>query len=86
MNKKVPLRMCVVCKNSKPKKECIRVVKTDNDEYVIDLTGKINGRGAYVCKSEECINKCIKTHAFNRSFKHNVGDDIYSNIKETTIE
>ena len=85
MNKKVPLRMCVVCKQSKPKKDCIRVVK-NNDGYVVDATGKINGRGAYVCKDGACIDKCIKTHAFNRSFKHNIGEDIYINIKETTVE
>ena len=85
MNKKVPLRMCVVCKNSKPKKDCIRVVKTDTG-YVVDATGKLNGRGAYVCKDSACIEKCLKTHAFNRSFKHNIGEDVYINIKETNIE
>jgi len=85
MNKKIPLRMCVVCRQMKPKSDCIRVVKVD-DNYIIDSTGKANGRGAYVCKDKVCLDKCLKTRAFNRSFKHNVGDDIYTTIKESSIE
>ena len=86
MNKKVPLRMCVVCTEMKPKSECIRVVRVDDSTYLIDETGKMNGRGAYICKNVECICKCQKTKAFNRSFKHNVGDAIYEGVKEKGIE
>lgn len=86
MNKKIPLRMCVVCREMKPKNECIRVVRVNDSTYVIDETGKMNGRGAYVCKNVECINKCKKTKALNRSFKHNVGDAIYDGVKEKGIE
>ena len=86
MNKKIPLRMCVVCREMKPKNECIRVVRVNDSTYVIDETGKMNGRGAYVCKNVECINKCKKTKALNRSFKHNVGDAIYAGVKEKGIE
>lgn len=85
MNKKVPLRMCVVCRNMKPKSECVRVVKTADDNYVIDSTGKLNGRGAYVCKDKSCLEKCVKTRAFNRSFKHNVGEELYNDIEENNI-
>ena len=85
MNKKIPMRMCVVCRNSYPKKDCIRVVKTADDNYVIDESGKANGRGAYVCKSSSCIEKCIKTKAFNRSFKTNINSQLYDNIKEKTV-
>ena len=85
MNKKVPLRMCVVCREMKPKHECIRVVKVD-DEFVVDDTGKINGRGAYVCKNDQCLEKCHKTRALNRAFKHNISEEIYTTIKEKSVE
>lgn len=86
MDKKIPLRMCVVCRQMKPKAECIRVVKINDTEYIVDKTGKVNGRGAYVCKDNDCMNKCLKTRAFNRSFKHNVSDSVYTSIKENTFE
>lgn len=85
MNKKIPQRMCVVCRNMYPKNECFRVVKTA-EEYVLDATGKLNGRGAYVCKNKACLEKCVKTHAFNRSFKSNVNEEVYLNIKEKSVE
>lgn len=80
MNKNVPLRMCLACRSQKPKKEMIRVVKTA-DGYVLDETGKLNGRGAYVCNNPDCINKCVKSKSFNRSFKGKVPDDLYSKLK-----
>lgn len=86
MMKKIPQRMCVVCRTQKPKKEMIRVVKTDEDTYVVDETGKLNGRGAYICASPDCIAKCTKTRALNRAFKKNVGEEIYQNIKEKSVE
>ena len=86
MEKKTPLRMCVVCRNMKPKNECFRVVKTLDNNYELDPTGKMNGRGAYVCKDAECVAKCLKTHALNRSFKHNVSQDVYNLIKEKSVD
>ena len=80
MNKKIPLRMCVVCKQMVAKSECIRVVKTPQGEFVPDATGKLNGRGAYVCKNNACIEKCIKTRALNKSFRTNVNGDVYNAI------
>jgi len=80
MNKKIPLRMCVVCRQMMPKNDCIRVVKTPAGEFVPDVTGKLNGRGAYVCKNSTCIEKCIKTRALNRSFKTNVNGAVYEEI------
>ena len=53
--RKIPLRRCVSCGESKPKKELIRLVRNTNDEIEIDMTGKVNGRGAYVCRKTECI-------------------------------
>ena len=61
MEKKIPMRTCIACRNAKPKKELIRIVKF-NDEISLDLTGKKNGRGAYICKDEECFNKLKKSN------------------------
>lgn len=84
--KKIPMRMCVACKSMKPKNEMLRVVCTaDTNTYVLDPTGKLNGRGAYICNNETCINKCVKSKLLNRSFKTNVGEQIYDDVKENSI-
>ncbi len=80
MQKRVPERMCVVCRKRAPKLDMIRVVKQD-DNIVIDDTGKMNGRGAYICKNSECLQKCVKTKSFNRSYKRNLPNDIYESIQ-----
>ncbi len=80
--KKVPLRKCVGCNEMKPKKELIRVLKTENDEITIDLTGKKNGRGAYICHCEECLNKAIKTKGIDRSLKVTLSQDVYEKLKK----
>ena len=55
--KKIPMRMCSGCRESKPKSELIRVVRTPDGNIVVDKTGKVSGRGAYLCKNEECLKK-----------------------------
>lgn len=80
INKKVPLRMCIACKESKPKKELLRIVKQE-DNFILDLSGKLNGRGAYICNKEECIERLIKQRLLNKTFKQNVSDDVYRDIK-----
>ena len=57
--KKIPMRKCVGCQEMKSKREMIRVLKTENDEILLDATGKKNGRGAYICKSKECLEKAV---------------------------
>ena len=81
MEKKVPIRTCIACKTAKPKKELIRVVKF-NDEIKLDLTGKLNGRGAYVCNDETCIKKLKKQKLLNRTFSCQVEDSVYDKITE----
>ena len=81
MEKKVPMRTCIACKANKPKKELLRVVKFGED-ISLDLTGKANGRGAYVCGDIECIKKLRKTKALNRAFQMEVGEDVYQKIEE----
>lgn len=80
--KSCPMRMCIVCRQMKPKKELLRIVHTANDEYKLDNTGKMNGRGAYICNSNECIAKCAKTKALNRAFKTNIDQEVYATILE----
>lgn len=81
MEKKVPIRTCIACNTAKPKKELIRVVKF-NDEIKLDLTGKLNGRGAYVCNDENCIKKLKKQKLLNRTFSCQVEDSVYDKITE----
>lgn len=74
--KKTPMRMCSGCRESKPKSELIRVVRTPEGNLVIDKTGKVSGRGAYVCKSEECFKKSVKSKALSRALDVTVEDNI----------
>ena len=62
-NKRIPERMCVVCRQMKPKTDLVRIVNSDGN-VVVDTTGKLNGRGVYVCKCAECITKAIKSKSF----------------------
>ncbi len=63
------MRMCVACREMKPKKELIRVVRTPEGDVVADETGRKNGRGAYLCRSEACLNKALKTRALDRALE-----------------
>ncbi len=80
--KKVPTRKCVGCGETKNKNELVRVLKTQDDEFVVDVTGKKNGRGAYICKNKECLNKAIKNKGLERSFKTPVMESVYDVIKK----
>ena len=80
MAKKIPLRQCVGCGEMKSKKEMIRVLKTEDEGFILDATGKKNGRGAYVCKNPECLKKAKKTKGLDRSFKVSVPDEVYDSL------
>lgn len=80
--KKIPLRMCTGCMEMKPKKELIRVVKSNEGEVSVDLTGKKSGRGAYVCKSVECLEKAFKAKRLGRNLDVSIDDEIYNRLKE----
>ena len=80
--KKIPLRKCTGCGEMKPKKELVRVIKNVEEQILMDLTGKMNGRGAYVCRQEECLKKAIKTKAIERSLGVSVSDEIYEQLKK----
>ena len=74
--KHVPMRTCVGCRESRPKKELIRIVRTPESEVEIDLTGKKSGRGAYLCPSKECLAKAGKTAQLERSLNISISDEI----------
>lgn len=81
MEKKIPMRTCIACRAEKPKRELIRVVKS-GEEIKLDLTGKANGRGAYVCNNAECIQKLKKGKLLSRAFSCQVSDETYDTITE----
>ncbi|WP_204399985.1 RNase P modulator RnpM [Alkaliphilus hydrothermalis] len=78
--KKIPLRKCLGCNEMKPKKDLLRVVRSNEGEINVDLTGKAAGRGSYICSDKECFQKAKKTKAFNRAYKCNVDDAIYEKL------
>lgn len=86
--RKTPMRKCMGCGEMFPKKELVRVVKTkigdNNDEYEIslDLTGKKAGRGAYVCKSAECLKKARKAKRLQRAFDCQIPDEVFDRMEE----
>lgn len=80
MAKKIPLRQCVGCGEMKSKKEMMRVIKTPEDEIVLDDTGKRNGRGAYICKERSCLQKAQKSRGLERSLRHAISDEVYDKL------
>lgn len=74
-------RMCVACRSMRDKRDLLRVVH-QQDQVVIDETGKMDGRGAYICKSSECIKKAIKLKSFNRAFQCNIPHQFYDVLEE----
>lgn len=80
--KKTPMRMCSGCREMKPKKELIRVVRTPEGKIMVDNSGKVSGRGAYVCKNEECFNKSVKTKALSRALDVQVEDEVLLQLKK----
>lgn len=81
MAKKVPLRQCVGCGEMKSKKEMMRVLKTAENEICLDVTGKKNGRGAYICRSRECLQKARKGKGLERSFKISISNEVYDTLE-----
>lgn len=80
--KKIPMRKCIGCNEMKSKKELVRILKTTEDEIVIDVTGKKNGRGAYICFSKECLLKAKKNKGLERSLKCTIPQEIYDSLEK----
>ena len=81
MEKKIPMRMCIACRELKPKRELMRIVKS-GDEIKLDRTGKLNGRGAYICADKECMAKLKKQKLLNKAFSCQVEESVYDKIME----
>ena len=80
--KKIPMRKCVGCQEMKSKKEMIRVIRTQEGEFLLDATGKKNGRGAYICPDMECLKKAIKSKGLERSFKQSIPKEVYETLEK----
>lgn len=80
--KKIPQRMCTGCMTMKAKKELIRVVKNKDGEVSIDLVGKKPGRGAYICKSTECLEKAVKSRRIERNLETKIGEELFQKLRE----
>ena len=85
MEKRVPTRKCVGCGNMIPKKDLIRIAKNADGEIFIDIKGKADGRGAYICKNPACVDKAEKRRAFERSLHAQLSQDILEEIKKELI-
>lgn len=82
MAKKIPMRQCVGCGEMKNKKDLMRVLKTAEDSIVLDMTGRKNGRGAYLCMDKECLAKARKNKGLDRSFKMSIPKEVYENLEK----
>lgn len=78
--KKIPMRMCVGCREMKPKRELLRVVRSPEGEISFDLTGRKPGRGAYVCRSEVCFTRAVKQKQLERAFSAPVDETVRANL------
>lgn len=81
-NKKIPMRMCIACREMKEKNTLLRVVRSPEGDIALDFSGKQNGRGAYLCDSEACVNKLKKGRLLNRVFSCEVPAEVYLAIEE----
>lgn len=81
-NRKIPMRSCVVTREKLPKQELLRIVKTTDDKVVADVSGKINGRGAYIKKDIAVLDKAIKSKVLERQLETTISDEVYEEIRK----
>ena len=82
MQKKIPQRQCMGCRERKAKKELIRVVRTPEGQVCLDFSGKLNGRGAYLCPSAGCLQKARKAKSLERSLEVAIPEDVYARLEK----
>ena len=85
-NKKIPERMCIGCLQHKPKKELVRIVKSPEGEISVDLTGRKNGRGAYICHDIQCLKKARKSKKIEKAFSCQIPDEVYDRLEAEISE
>ena len=83
MQKKIPMRQCVGCREMRPKKELVRVVKSPEGTISLDFRGKAPGRGAYLCPNPECLKKAIRAKALERAFDMQIPQEIFEQLLES---
>ncbi|WP_405316641.1 RNase P modulator RnpM [Faecalibacillus faecis] len=84
--KRQPQRTCMGCNEKKDKKDLIRIVKNKNNEISIDRTGKLDGRGAYICDDIKCLEKVIKSKRLEKVFEYKISDEIYENLRGVILD
>lgn len=84
--KKMPMRKCIGCNEMKDKKELIRIVRNNVGEMNVDPSGKMSGRGAYICKCVACFDTAVKAKRLERAFKTRIPDEIYNNLRKMLQE
>ena len=82
MQKKIPQRQCMGCRERKAKKELIRVVRTPEGQVCLDFSGKLNGRGAYLCPSAGCLQKARKAKSLERSLEVAIPEEVYDRLEK----
>ncbi len=80
MPKKTPMRMCVGCRNMFPKRDLVRIVRPIEGSVTIDLTGKVSGRGAYLCKNQLCLERAVKTKALERALERKLDGELLERL------
>lgn len=86
MAKKTPLRKCIGCGEMIAKKDMLRIVKTKEEDILLDSTGKLNGRGAYIHLNKECFDKAVKSKGLERSFKMSIRQDVYEKLSKEMMD
>lgn len=86
MNKSIPQRMCIACREMADKNSLVRIVKTKDGNFAVDATGKMSGRGAYIHAKSECVAKLRKTKMLNKAFKTLVPDEVYEELEKVCSE
>ncbi|HNX99904.1 MAG TPA: YlxR family protein [Oscillospiraceae bacterium] len=81
MPKKIPMRQCLGCREMREKKELLRVVRTPEGTVALDFRGKLPGRGAYVCRSAECLEKAVRTRALERALGEKIPEELYDTLR-----
>ena len=79
--KKIPMRQCLGCREHKPKRELVRIVRSPEGQVSLDRSGRMNGRGAYLCRNPECLRRAVKAKALERAFETAVPDEVLERLE-----
>lgn len=82
MQKKIPMRQCLGCREMKPKIELIRVVRSPEGDISLDFKGKAPGRGAYICPNAQCLKKAVRARALEKAFSAQIPEEVYEKLNE----